>query len=322
MGPMFPDTFVYRRPVRYGDCDASRNYYTPRAIDYAVEAVEKWFEDVLGVSWTELAARCNWQVNFVHVGCEFLKTLTDGEVVQARVGVAGVENSQIMFRVSAENDAGSPCFLASLTASLVERTTFASVSIPLHYRERIDNYQASCEEVKAPAEDAGRQADVEPSLSSLMPAKCGDVPFILTRRVTYGECGASGTIYSPRVFDYLLDAAGEWYGKFLGISWMEQNIRKNGQPFLNITCDYLKPMVPGQLISTIVTVSKLGSSSIVYSIAGCDEMGAMYFNARITACYVVDDNGSLKPTPFPDELRARITAYQAACAAIHRTLHQ
>src|SRR3989304_1747723 len=47
------EPFTYRRRVAFGDCDPARIYYAPRAVDYAVEAVEAWHESVLGVSWTE-----------------------------------------------------------------------------------------------------------------------------------------------------------------------------------------------------------------------------------------------------------------------------
>jgi acyl-CoA thioesterase FadM len=175
-------------------------------------------------------------------------------------------------------------------------------------------HQAGCGKAEVSVSDAGRQADVEPCLPSLLPAGSREVPFIQQRRVVYGECGRSGTIYPPRVFDYLLEAVGEWYEKYLGISWIEQNIRQRGQPFLHVTCDYLRPMVTGQLISTRVTVSGLGKASITYSVAGCDEKGRQCFNAQLTACYCIEEEGALKATPFPSDMRAKITAYVEACA--------
>ena len=313
MNPVHPNTYTYRRTVRYSDCDASRNHYTPRAIDYAVEAVEGWYENVLGVSWTDLLRRRDLEVHFGHVGCEFRKTLTAGEVVQARVGITGVEGSDIMFSVSGRNDAGELCFLSHLMACFVERKRFEPIPIPSEYHERIENYRACCAETDPIAKDTGRKEHVEQCVSFPLTTSSNDVPFILQRRVVYGECAASGSIYAPRVFDYLLDAVGEWYGKFLGISWLEQNSRKIGQPFLSVTCDYLKPMVAGQLIATAVTVSRLGKSSIAYAVAGFDDKGVQYFDAQLTACYSIEENGGLKATPFPDEIRERILAYKGAC---------
>ena len=320
MSQQRPTTYEYRRMVRYSDCDASRNYYTPRAIDYAVEAVEGWFEHLLGVSWTDLVSQRDLEVHLMHVGCEFRKTLTAGETVLARVAIAGVGDSDIMFSVSGVNNAGELCFRTTLTACFEERRQFQRIPIPLEYRECIEEHQACGREAGTVAEVAGRPVTVHRSPLPLT-AMTGDAPFILQRRVVYGECGVSGTIYSPRVFDYLLEANGEWYGKFLGISWMEQNIRGRGQPFLHVNCDILSRVVSGQLISLVLTVSRLGRSSISYSVQGHDEKGVHCFAAQLTACYSVEQNGALKATPFPDELREKITAYQAACDAYECTVN-
>jgi acyl-CoA thioesterase FadM len=311
MSQQRPTAYAYRRIVRYGDCDASLNYYTPRAIDYAVEAVEGWFEQVVAVSLSDLVCLHGMELHFLHAGSEFRKTLTAGETVLARVMV-GVEHSTVTFTVSGVNQAGELCFLTTLKSCFVERRQFRQIPIPQEYRERIEKYQAGCR-AAGPVEEAGRTVTTDQSMPLPLAGWSGEVPFILQRRVVYGECGVSGTIYLPRVFDYLLEANGEWYGKFLGISWMVQNIRKRGQPFLHVTCDILSRVVSGQLISLMLTVSRLGRSSITYALQGYDEKGTHCISGQLTACYSVEQNGALKATPFPNELREKITAYQAAC---------
>ena len=312
MSQQSPNSCEYRRMVRYGDCDASRNYYTPRAIDYAVEAVEGWFEHALEVSWTDLVSLHGMEIHFLHAGCEFRKTLTAGETVLARVVIVGVDRSTVTFTVSGVNNAGDVCFHTDLTSCFVERGQFEPIPIPPEHRDRIEKYQASCGAAR-PVEEAGRPVTANQGLPLPLAGRSGEVPFILQRRVVYGECGVSGTIYLPRVFDYLLEANGEWYGKFLGISWMEQNISGRGQPFLHVTCDILSRIVSGQLISLMLTVSRLGTSSISYAVQGYDEKGTHCISAQLTACYSVEQNGALRATPFPDELREKITAYRAAC---------
>ncbi|MGB9082454.1 MAG: thioesterase family protein [Desulfuromonadaceae bacterium] len=313
MNSVSPATYTYQRLVRYGDCDASSNYFTPRAVDYAVEAVEGWCENVLGVSWTGLISQRDLEVHFEHVGCEFRKTVTAGDVVTLRVRAASTDNSRIVFNVSGDNDAGEPCFLAALTACFVTRRQRESISIPPEFQELIDSYQACCGADAATAKDTGHNENDGSRLPFQLTPGSRDEPFVHQRRVAYGECNPSGTVYPPRVFDYLLEAVGEWYEKYLGISWLEQNIRKIGQPFLNVTCDYLSPIVPGQLIYTMVTVSRLGRSSIAYSAEGFDGNGVRCFDGKLTACYCIEEDGALKATPFPEEMRGRITAYQAVC---------
>lgn len=305
------ETFTYRRKVRYGDCDASCNYYTPRALDYAVEALAAWYESYLGVCWSELVTRSGWEVAFLKVGCEYPRTLTAGETVRLRVTVAGFDDRRIRFTVSGSNDAGALCIVAHLTASFVELRTLDPVPMPERCRYLIERYRNCCSQGDPASEPPQTTlGDFLPFASS--PGR-NEAPYLLQRRVTYGECTASGTLYPAHLFDYLLEATGGWYEKHLGISWLQQNRQKIGNPFLNVTCEYLKPIVAGQLISTTVAVRKLGNSSISYAVAGYDEKGNPCFKAQLTACYTVEENGALKPTPFPDRMREKITAYQAAC---------
>ena len=305
-------TYTCQRVVRYSDCDASRNYYTPWAIGYAVEALEGWFETVLGVSWPELIRQRDCEVDFAHIGCEFRKTLTAGELVRLSVEIAGLGNTHIRFGVTGNNGYGETCFQATLLACFTALQQGNPLQIPPEYRLRIENYHGVCAEVTDPV--------CESSDTQILPRSLGStVPFILQRRVVYGDCGMSGTIHAPRVFDFLLEAVGDWYEKFLGISWLEQNSRKRGQPFLIVSCDFLKPMSTGEIISTTVIVSRLGRSSIGYSVAGCDGNGVHCFEAQLTACYSMEEAGALKAVPFPDELREKIIAYQQACGGSIKT---
>ena len=41
--------FIYHRRVAFGECDPARIFFAPRAVDYAVETVEVWFNEVIGV---------------------------------------------------------------------------------------------------------------------------------------------------------------------------------------------------------------------------------------------------------------------------------
>ena len=41
--------FTVTRTVKWGDCDPAGIIYTPRVLDYAMEIVEAWYREVLGV---------------------------------------------------------------------------------------------------------------------------------------------------------------------------------------------------------------------------------------------------------------------------------
>jgi acyl-CoA thioesterase FadM len=67
-------------------------------------------------------------------------------------------------------------------------------------------------------------------------------------------------------------------------------------------------------VTIAVTVPRLGSSSIGYAVAGTDARGERCFAAELSACHITEDGGR-RSAPFPEGLRARILAYQAASEA-------
>lgn len=307
------NSFTSRRLVRYGDCDASRNYYTPRAADYAVEAVEEWFLQVLCLSWSELLYQRECALTFRNIDCEFQRPLTAGDMVAERVEIVQFDTGQIRFWVSGEKGEGESCFQTHLTVSFVCKITFTPIPVPPELLQQIKEWQVRCSTVNVGQEESGsRRNTTRPELRHVPSGKTS-VPFMYQRRVAFGDCTPSGLVYPPRVYDYLLEATSRWYETILGISWLEQNTRNTGAPFLNVSCDYLQPMSAGQMLSIMVTISRLGRTSLVYAVAGFDEKNTLCFNAQLTVCYCVEVNGLLTPTPFPFELREKIKAYQAAC---------
>ena len=310
---MSTEPFSYRRRVAFGDCDPARIYYTPRAVDYCVEAIEAWWEAVLGESWTALLARRDLEARFLRVECEFLKPLVAGQVVRVRLQAAGAGRSRIAFAAAGEGESGETCFRAGLEACLADRKRSAMAPIPREYRDRIRRSRQSLED--APARPGiGRPEGAAPRRSAV--AGRGGAPeglFARSRRVVYGECGISGTVYAPRVFDYAIETVGEWFEEVLGISWLELvSVRRKGAPAVAASCDYLRPMVAGQTIVMAVRVTRMGRASVAFSVEGRDAAGAACFDARMTTCFIDQDAG-FRPMPIPEEFAGRIRAYLAAC---------
>lgn len=138
--------------------------------------------------------------------------------------------------------------------------------------------------------------------------------FCRSLRVMSGDCDASGIIYPPRVFDYAVEVIGEWFEEILGGSWMELVCnRKQGAPFVSASCEYLRPMVPGHLLTLAVRVISMGGARIRVAVVGYDDNGEACFDARLAACFI-DLNG-FKAMQIPEEFRLRVQAYRLACEA-------
>lgn len=320
------DTFSFRRRVAFGDCDPARIYYTPRAIDYCVEAIEAWWEAVLRISWTDLLAGRGLEVRFFRAECEFLRPLTAGQVARLGIRVADAPHPGLSFRVTGDGESGAPCFRATLTAGLFDRKRQLLVPIPEGDRERIAGYEAAFGREEA-ARDAGLrrvtpagrdERSPEPAGTPAPPRERRTFPdglFTRTRRFVYGDCSLSGTVYAPNVFRYAVEAVGEWFEEVPGISWLELvSVRKQGAPAVAASCDYHRPLQAGQAAAMGVRVIHLGRASLGLSIEGNGADGAPLFDARITLCFI-DQEGGFRSMPIPEEFAGPIRAYRAACGA-------
>lgn len=309
------EPFSYRRRVAFGDCDPARIYYTPRAFDYCVEAIGAWWESTLSVSWTDLLARRGLEVRFSRAEFEFLRPLTAGQRVEVRIRVPETGRTRLTFRATGAGESGEPHFRAILTAGLVDRTREGEVPVPAAERERIVRYEASLGSAEtAPA--AAREGSPGPGGERGASRRGRGFPaglFTCSRRVVYGECGPSGTVHAPRVFDFVVEAAGEWFEKIPGISWLELiSVRRHGAPAVAASCEYHRPMTAGQPVGMGVRVYHLGRSTIGLSIEGNDPEGLPLFDSRIMLCYIDQESG-FRSMPVPEEYRRRILEYQTAC---------
>lgn len=306
-GPLHSGMFTYPRRVAFGECDPARIYYTPRAIDYCVEAIEAWWESTLSVSWTDLLARRGLEVRFLHAGSEFLRPLTAGQLVRVGIRVHDTGQARLSFRVTGQGESGEASFRALLAAGLFDRKRKALVPIPGEYRERIARYEAGCgrgEEV--PEREWGRHP---PRGRRRFPEGL----FARALRVVYGDCSPSGTVYPPKVFGYAVEAVGEWFEEVPGISWLTLvSVRRQGAPAVAASCDFHRPMAAGQTVAAGVRVVHLGRSSIGLSVEGNDPDGLPLFDSRITLCYI-DQEGGFRSMPIPEEFRRRIQEYRDSC---------
>ncbi len=306
---MADDLFIYERKVTYGDCDPARIIFAPRAVDYAVEAAEAWYDAVLGVSWTDLVNRYALEATFASVECEYKRPLVAGQVVRIRVTVDEVAPSTFTLGTVAELGPEEPALLARLVMGFTGHADREAVLIPAAFRERIASYRLR----GAGLVGGARQELPRDEAYLLSLRRKREAPFVRQRRILYGECGVAGTMYLPKLVECVIERLGEWYEWCLGISWRDQNVQKRGVPFITVGCECLRPMTAGQTVTMVVRIPRLGSSSIGYEVIGYDESGEPCFDAQVAACYISEEDGFYRPIPFPDELRRRITAYQVAC---------
>lgn len=301
--------FSFPRRVAFGDCDPARIYYTPRAFGYCVEALGAWWESTLAVSWSDLLARRGLEVRILRAESEFLRPLTAGQEVRVEVRVSETGPDWLRFRLTGKGETGEPHFHAVLTAGLFNGARNIPVPISAGERERIRGYEAACgDEERGKAEGAGEER-VPPPERRTFPGGL----FTRTRRVVFGDCSPAGTVYLPKVFEYAVEAVGEWFEKIPRVSWLELvSVRMQGAPAVSASCVLHRPMTAGQEVAMGVRVPCLGRASIALSIEGNDPDGNPLFDSMATLCFI-DQREGFRSMAIPEEFRGRILEYQAAC---------
>ncbi len=92
--------FLHRRRVRWGDSDPARIAYTARFGDFAMEAIEAFFQDRLGAGFYELNLDHGIGTPFVRVEFEFQSPLTPRDTLETEVRLARLGGSSAQFALT------------------------------------------------------------------------------------------------------------------------------------------------------------------------------------------------------------------------------
>lgn len=147
MGAELP--FVHRRRLRFGESDAASIVYTVRFFDYALDAIDAWYEGIAGVSLFDLNTRYGLSCPFVHSEMNFLAPLRPGDDLAVQVLVAHKGRSSLRFAVEGRLADGKPCFSGQFTISFIAPAQMKSVAMPAVIADRVILYQARCAEALA-----------------------------------------------------------------------------------------------------------------------------------------------------------------------------
>ncbi len=137
--------FTVTRIVKWGDCDPAGIIYTPRVLDYAMEIVEAWYREVLGVPWLTLNRDMGLGAPTVRAELDFLDAPYPDQDIVMRLLVEDLGRSSITFRVTGRDPAEKEFFRAKLISCFISRPGFKSTAIPDALRERILAYQKACD---------------------------------------------------------------------------------------------------------------------------------------------------------------------------------
>ena len=133
--------FLWTRRVAFGDCDPAQIAYTGRLVDYALEALEAFWDDLLeGGGWYEMAVVTGQGMPFVRLEFEFLSPVTPRQPVVLRVTPEAVGRSSVTMQVEARHGAAL-AFRARFVSVFVSRESGMSpVRIPDDVRAKLATF--------------------------------------------------------------------------------------------------------------------------------------------------------------------------------------
>ncbi len=131
-------------------------------------------------------------------------------------------------------------------------------------------------------------------------------PFLVHRRVRFGDCDPGGVIYTPRLSYFVVEAILDFVSHRLG-GPAEKRLMDLGifPPARSFTLEFLSPLEWDAEIEMQVRVAEMRTHAIKFVVDGYLESGEKTFAAELTqVCVDVDDR---KPVPIPNILRAALS---------------
>ncbi|EKE69096.1 MULTISPECIES: acyl-CoA thioesterase [Roseobacteraceae] len=132
-------------------------------------------------------------------------------------------------------------------------------------------------------------------------------PIAVAQRIAFGDCDIVGIVYTGRLLNYGVEAIDEFYKQVVGRGWFEFcTDHKLATPFVNVTVDFRKPATPRDKLICHVAPTRLGRTSIVFSVVG-RQNDAICFEGSYTCVFTSMD--TLEKQAPPDWLAKAIAPW-------------
>jgi len=131
--------FVWRRRVGFGDCDPAQIAYTGRIAEFALEALDAFWEDLLdGEGWFSMNVEAGYGMPFVHMEYDFRRPIVPPEPLFCHVAPEQIGKSSVTMTVRGMQRAQA-AFEARFVSVFVKRSDLSKIEIPGHVRAALEN---------------------------------------------------------------------------------------------------------------------------------------------------------------------------------------
>jgi acyl-CoA thioesterase FadM len=142
------EPFIHHRRISWGDTDAARIVYTARVPHFAMEAIEAWFLDRLGLGFYDMATKHGFGTPFVHMDVDFRSRMTPDDRIGTRVLLARLGGSSLSFALESRAEDGRLCWTGKFVCVFVRSDRFQPIEAPDFLRDKLERERALAESVR------------------------------------------------------------------------------------------------------------------------------------------------------------------------------
>lgn len=121
--------FVHFVRVGWGDCDPARIAFTGRLAAFALEAIDAWWEHVVGADWYRMNIDRGVGTPFVHMTLDFRSPVTPRHRLACEVRLLRLGASSVRLGVRGRQD-GKLCFEGQFVQALLRAPDYIKFEVP------------------------------------------------------------------------------------------------------------------------------------------------------------------------------------------------
>jgi 4-hydroxybenzoyl-CoA thioesterase len=126
--------------------------------------------------------------------------------------------------------------------------------------------------------------------------------------VEFNHCDPAGIVFYPRYFEMTNSVVENFFADVGAYPYARMMQDGAGVPTARLECDFKSPSRLGDHITWSLEITRLGGSSVRFRLtARCNDEHRL--TADLTLVWVT---GAGRPAPWPDDVRARFTAFMEA----------
>jgi acyl-CoA thioesterase FadM len=126
-------TFEHEISISWGDCDPAKIVYTGRLPALALEAINAWWEEHVGVGWYQLELDRDVGTPFVNMEMNFRSPVTPRHRLKCKVWPNRLGETSIGFRVVGYQN-GTICFDGRFVSVFIQASLFRKQPPPEEIR--------------------------------------------------------------------------------------------------------------------------------------------------------------------------------------------